>query len=249
MNQGLLFEETNDVFPENETSIGTNLSIQFSEKNKEIVSLYFKGILIERANFLDRVEKRLFVVECVERDAIKARLAEALNISRQTIHNYIETKKHFGLEGLINNYSPSKSKNLRKQRELNKNKLLDGNKSEQLAEIRLKEKQERESQQLSLFDFEIKKDILKVEEEKDEPYSEIHPWTATRYAGIFTYIPTLISKWRWLFLIIGLFGGAYKIFMIFILMAARNIRSIEQLKNARFREAGIVLGIKNIGSA
>ncbi len=34
--------------------------------------------------------------------------------------------------------------------------------------------------------------------------------------------------------------------MIFLLMAAQNIRSIEQLKNLRSREAGIVLGIKKI---
>ena len=36
--------------------------------------------------------------------------------------------------------------------------------------------------------------------------------------------------------------------MVFILMAAYNIRSIEQLKNIRKREAGLVLGIKRVPS-
>lgn len=34
--------------------------------------------------------------------------------------------------------------------------------------------------------------------------------------------------------------------MVFILMAAYNNRSIEQLKNIRKREAGLVLGIKRV---
>ncbi len=37
-----------------------------------------------------------------------------------------------------------------------------------------------------------------------------------------------------------------QIFMVFLLMAARNIRSIEQLKNVRVREAGIVLGMRRM---
>ena len=36
--------------------------------------------------------------------------------------------------------------------------------------------------------------------------------------------------------------------MVFLLMAARNIRSIEKLKNVRHREAGIVLGLKHLAS-
>ena len=36
--------------------------------------------------------------------------------------------------------------------------------------------------------------------------------------------------------------------MVFILMAATNTRSIEQLKNVRSREGGVVLGIKRIAS-
>lgn len=36
--------------------------------------------------------------------------------------------------------------------------------------------------------------------------------------------------------------------MVFILMAVRNIRSIEQLKNVRLTEAGVVLGLGKLPS-
>jgi hypothetical protein len=44
----------------------------------------------------------------------------------------------------------------------------------------------------------------------------------------------------------GYFGNHYRIFMVFILMVAHNIRSIEQLKNLNKREGGIILGIKDL---
>ncbi len=46
----------------------------------------------------------------------------------------------------------------------------------------------------------------------------------------------------------GYYGADYKIFMVFALMAATNTRSIEQLKNVRSREAGIVLGFNRVPS-
>ncbi|MBW2597060.1 MAG: hypothetical protein JRC93_14080, partial [Deltaproteobacteria bacterium] len=83
---------------------------------------------------------------------------------------------------------------------------------------------------------------------EDQPFSEEHDWKATRYAGVFMYLITLITKNKWLQLIMGYCGAGYKVFMVFILMAANNIRSIEQVKNIRTREAGLVLGIKGVPS-
>ncbi|MBI9030875.1 hypothetical protein JEZ13_02560, partial [bacterium] len=81
---------------------------------------------------------------------------------------------------------------------------------------------------------------------QNEPFSEEHDWKPSRYAGTFIYLIALINKWKWLKLVLGYFGDRYRIFMVFLLMASKNIRSIEQLKNVRFREAGIVLGIKQL---
>jgi hypothetical protein len=47
-------------------------------------------------------------------------------------------------------------------------------------------------------------------------------------------------------LVMGYFGTRYKIFMVFVLMVAHNIRSIEQLKNLNGREGGIMLGISRL---
>ncbi len=52
------------------------------------------------------------------------------------------------------------------------------------------------------------------------------------------YLIPLITENKWLKLVMGYCGAGYKVFMVFILMAAYNIRSIEQLKNIRNREAG-----------
>ncbi len=60
------------------------------------------------------------------------------------------------------------------------------------------------------------------------------------------YLIPLITENKWLKLVMGYCGVRYKVFMVFILMAAYNIRSIEQLKNIRKREAGLVLGIKRV---
>jgi len=83
---------------------------------------------------------------------------------------------------------------------------------------------------------------------EDQPFSEEHEWKATRYAGVFMYLITLITKNKWLQLVMRYCGASYKVFMVFILMAANNIRSIEQVKNIRTREAGLVLGIKGVPS-
>jgi hypothetical protein len=53
----------------------------------------------------------------------------------------------------------------------------------------------------------------------------------------------LVSQWRWLARLLRLFGDGWRLFMVFALMAARNIRSLEQLKHERRDEAGRLLGL------
>jgi hypothetical protein len=207
-------------------------------------------VLIKKTNLEDKVELRLLVVDAVERGAKKVALAEALNISRQTIHNYEEAKEHFGLEGLINSYKHSDSKSIRKQRELHPVGKNGGNIAQQLAEIRKKEREKSANEQRA-FEFEFEKNNEGQEQtinNTEQPFAREHDWLKTRYAGIFSYIIVLISKWRWLHLVTGIFGGAYKIFMVFLLMAGLDIRSIEQMKNIRSGEAALVLGLKRIPS-
>ncbi len=49
-------------------------------------------------NLLDKVAMRIFAVEAVDLGAVQSRLADALGITRQTIHNYREIRKYFGTQ-------------------------------------------------------------------------------------------------------------------------------------------------------
>jgi hypothetical protein len=239
----------NDEY-KNKIFLGNGLFIEIKDSYPRRACLFRQNLLIKQVILSDKIAKRLFIVDAVEIGAMKSRLALALGISRQTIDNYLGTKNHFGLEGLVQGYSPSVSKSRRKQRELHgsASKGIPGNKARQLEEIRRKTRGKLEQQQQT-FDFKFGYDAnAEAVEKKDQPYSEEHDWLSTRYAGVFLYYIVLISKWKWLQLVMGYFGSAYKIFMIFVLMSARNIPSIEQLKNIRSREAGILLGIGKIPS-
>jgi len=225
MKQGVLFDNV-PVQEQNVKGIGARLYLKFSKNNPHKVYLYNNRTLIKTVDLSDRVAKRLFVVEAVEMGATKSRLAAALQISRQSIHNYTEIKKHFGLEGLIHNYSPSASKSCRRQRQNHASRRGVGNKARQLEQMRNEQKQQLPVQ----AELNFGEAIVQVAPE-EHPYAEEHEWKKTRYAGVFAYLITLIAQNRWLQLVMGYFGDKYKVFLVFVLMAAHNIRSIEQIKN------------------
>ena len=243
MKQGVVFNEMSQQDPKVK-KIGARRFLKFCDEDSHIVYLYIQDILIKSIDLSDRAAKRLLVVEAVEMGANQTWLAAALQISRQTIHNYMEIKKHFGLEGLIHNYSPSVSKSRRKQRQNHINARGTGNKARQLENMRKEEKQKLPVVPVE-EDLKFVEEIEQVEPE-DHPYAEEHEWEQTRYAGVFVYLITLITQNQWLRMVMEYFGNNYRLFMVFVLMASHNIRSIEQLKNIYRREAGIVLGIKKV---
>jgi DNA-binding NarL/FixJ family response regulator len=53
--------------------------------------LYHRGSLIKRVNLRDKAERRLLVVELLQHGVNQTHLAEALKLSRQTLHNYRES--------------------------------------------------------------------------------------------------------------------------------------------------------------
>jgi hypothetical protein len=240
MKQSALFKKA-EPQDENIKPIGYRLYLKFSDSTPAKVALFHNNTLVKIIELSDKVAKKLLVVEAVDMGAEKKALATALGITRQTVHNYFEIKKYFGLEGLIHNYSPSRSKSLREQRRRHASHRSTGNKARQVEQIH---KQQREAASSQL---ELPLTTVPVAA-KDQPFSEEHNWKATRYAGVFMYLIPLITENKWLQLVMGYCGDKYKVFMVFILMAAYNIRSIEQLKNIRKREAGLVLGIKRVPS-
>lgn len=224
----------------NRVSIGSGLAIEYN-KIKDRARLYRNGQIIKQADFNDKAAKKIFIIDTVELGGMPTKLAEVLEISRQTIHNYIETKRHFGLEGLIHGYNPEQTKSKREQRQMHRAQRRTGDTAKILMAIRREERDVDRQIQYNLFD--IPEDKRNRVESNVQCYSEVHDWQPSRYAGVFCYLITLVHRWRWLDLIQGYFGIDFRIFLIFLLMSARNIRSIEQLKNVRNREAGLLLGI------
>ena len=235
-----------DLFPEmsknkddNIKMISANLSLVFNRRNKQLVTFKNRDVIVKKVDLSDKPAKKLLIVEAVELGATKSQLAGALKISRQTVDNYIDSKKKFGTEGLLGGYNPNMGKNLAEYRRLTQQNRIQGNKAVILAEERKAKRIENQKKQQE-FDFEFgPKTVPKGE----QPFNPLHDWKFTRFAGIFPYLIVLISKNQWQKLIMGYFGSAYKIFLVFLLMAARNIKSIEQLKNVNQKEAGLVLGL------
>jgi hypothetical protein len=231
------FDEEDNI---NRVPLGSGLTIEYN-KIKDWAKLYRNGQLIKQADFSDKTAKKIFIIDTVELGGMPTKLAEVLEISRQTIHNYIGTKKYFGLEGLIHGYNPEQTKSKREQRKMHRGKRRSGDTAKILMAIRREERDVDKRKQYDLFN--ISEAERKTVDSKDQCYSEVHDWQASRYAGVFCYLITLVHSWRWLDLIQGYFGIDFRIFLIFLLMSARNIRSIEQLKNVRKREVGLLLGL------
>ena len=226
---------------------------------------------MKRVNLRDKAERRLLVVELLQHGVNQTRLAEALKLSRQTLHNYRESYREFGVQGLLHGYSPAQSKDESRHRHLHVNKRRPGAKARELAALRQAKRAQVGADPQPEFDWdgdEAPPPAFVLEEPAvdatlgatlaapstppqpeaaavtERPYASNHDWEASRYAGLFPVIILLISQWHWLARVMGLFGNGWRLFMVFVLMAVRNIRSLEQLKHERREEAGRVLGLK-----
>lgn len=236
-----------------EFSIGKGMVLRFTNSNlkrtRGFSTLYQKGIPTRTIDLSDKVGKKIFILDVAELGAAKTKLTKAMNMSRQTLHNHQEVKKHMGTEGLVHSYRVENGTTRGEQRKIHQDQLLEGNKKEQVAALRAKERAAREEPQNSL-NFSMDRDVVQQIPAEELPFAETHNWEASRYAGVFIYWPMLIAHWSWLAMVTFHYGKHWKIFSLFLLMAGRNIRSIEQLKNTRLSEAAHILGfscLKGVG--
>ena len=165
-----LFPEASKKKDDNIKMIGANLSLVFNRSDKHIVTLKNQDIIVKKVDLSDKTAKRVFVVDTVELGATKSRLADALNISRQTIHNYIESKKTFGSEGLLGGYNPSMGKNLAEHRRFKQRNRIQGNKAVILTEERKAKRIENQKKQQEL-DFEFGE---KSVDKNEQPFNTLH---------------------------------------------------------------------------
>ncbi|MEA2104817.1 MAG: hypothetical protein U9P79_09300, partial [Candidatus Cloacimonadota bacterium] len=236
-----------EVDVENQVSVGNGLYLEFKAVSKKTASVYLfrNGTYIRMVKLADGFGVKCFIVEAVRSGVHKTKLAAAFNMSRQTIDNYYDSVEKYGIASLLSN-KLNDEKQIRKK--VDKKNRIPANKSKALSEERKAKKEEYEYSQMKInFSFGEEGEAADIAKE-DQPFNEIHNWKNTRYAGVFVYIMMLTSQWKWLKLIMGYSGKSFKIFMVFLLLAAKNLPSIEQLKNVHSREAGLVLGISRIPS-
>ncbi|MFZ4539864.1 helix-turn-helix domain-containing protein [Propionivibrio sp.] len=284
MKQSELLEQ--GVKQDDRFDLGNGYCLHLPRGPRRQGDLYHHGTLSKRVNLSDKAERRLLVVELLQKNINQTLLAAALNLSRQTLHNYRDSYQAFGLNGLLHGYSPAHSRSQELQGRFHVSQRRPGSKARELEALRRDQKVQTQgtAQDELAWDGEAATrysleappledvrhidlpatEVMPEESPSDSqsaaeptstdaapaqaqaielPYADTHGWEACRYAGIFPVVLVLISQSQWMQRLVRLYGNGWRLFMVFALMAVRNIRSIEQLKHERQVEAGRVLGL------
>lgn len=189
--------------------VGNFISVKFTEGKCSHIFLYNNNELVKFIPESDKVARKLLITEAVELGATKSKLAQTFGISRQSIDNYLNIKKYFGLEGFVHSYSPKKTKDIQKHRQESASLREKGNKVRTIEEIR-KAKRDASPKQAKL-PFEEPQ-----VQASEQPYAKEHDWTHTRYAGIFSYLIVLLTQYDWLRLLQSFYGPIAKLFLVFV---------------------------------
>ncbi len=80
-------------------ALGKGLRLELENGREARAVLYRGDFPIKTVDLGDKVAKKLFLTEAIELGANQSRLAAALDVSRQTLHNYRQIKAHFGVRG------------------------------------------------------------------------------------------------------------------------------------------------------
>ena len=313
--------------------LGRGYAVHLPRGPRRQCDLYRHDSFIKRVNLADKAELRLFAVEMMQQNLSQTRLAEVLNLSRQTLHNYRQSYQEFGVNGLLHGYSPAQSKSEEIQRRVHVDQRRPGSKARELEALRCARKAQNplavedefawdgqaqaiytlqetpikkvlrsartasvvrhgkdqpptpsnaeqplpiavataiEAVQESAIDAvsDITQTAIQVapipeptpapdpsntvlppapadapEKVSEVPYADNHGWEANRLAGVFPVVMMLIGQSQWMLRLFRLFGNGWRIFMVFVFMVVKDIRSIEQMKHERRDEVGRLPGI------
>jgi len=204
--------------------LGRGYSLSLPRGPRAQADVYRHGSLNKRVDLHDKAARRLLVVELMQQGVNQSRLAETLQLSRQTLHNYRESYREFGVHGLLHGYSPCQSKDEEHQRHIHVHKRRPGTKARELEALRRAKREraqaEAGAQPPLAWDGEVAAHVLEepaIEETlgaalgmapsvvrqstadvSERPYAQEHGWEASRYAGVFPILLTLVSQWQWL---------------------------------------------------
>lgn len=236
MTQQSLFP--NKTKKDNRISIGKGFAIEWFGKNDLIIYRY--DILYKKCHIKEAIDRRILVVELVmECGVTKSQLAQAFDISRQSIDNWVDTFTKSGREGLINSYKGSR----RKGRQEHAQALPTGNKARQLEDERRKIREETLVRQMSLLQEEPKP---VVEGKGPEIFNQTHEFEESRYAGGLLYWAIFQRFFDVMSCCESYLGKNSLVIYLFAMMMIHNFISVEQLKTVYRREFGRILGLKQI---
>jgi len=92
MQKSLALKDATDIsdHQDNSIALGKGLRLVFDSVHEARAMLYRGDYRIKTVDLGDKVAKKLFITEIIDLGANQSRLANALGVSRQTLHNYKE---------------------------------------------------------------------------------------------------------------------------------------------------------------
>jgi hypothetical protein len=191
-----------------------------AERENNHITLYKNGSLLKRVDISKATSRRLLIVELVnDLGASPSDVSEALDISRQTIYNTLDTYEQFGADGLLHS-----------------EKRGSGNKA-RLHEQR--RQQARDAQQK----IKANQIVLPLTEQAPENFNQPHDWQKSRYAGGMIFSAILEKDWNFTTFFATTYGKLVNVFIFFAQMLIHGIKSVEQLKAVKRVELGLVCGL------
>ncbi|MEA1940023.1 MAG: helix-turn-helix domain-containing protein [Candidatus Caldatribacteriota bacterium] len=226
--------------------IGNNYSLVFLSGYN--VAVYQAGRFLKEVNIYDQFDKRLFVIDLIERYSVtKSKLAHVLNISRTSVDVWLELYRFEGQKALIN--STKSGVGRRKGNRLEKKIIRPEGDKHDWAEKHKEERKNEEKEkriELKKYQLAINLNNEKPRVNKDTEHFNDEFEEDNRFAGSFIYWGVSQATDDIMSLIYTSYGKYSTIFYLFIMMHVNKIGSIEQLKTIFKTEFGRLIGLKKL---
>jgi transposase len=202
-----------------------------AERDKKHVTLYKNGSLLKRVDISQATTRRLFIVELVNDLGVsKTAVAEALDISRETVYNTLDTYEYFGVDGLLHS-----------------EKRGAGNKA-RLHEQRRQQTRDDHRDRDGQTTLPLTTAEPLTAEQAPENFNTTHDWQPSRYVGGMIFSAILEKDWNFTTFFAKTYGKLVNVFIFLAQMLVHGIKSIEQLKAVKSRELGVVCGVERAPS-
>ena len=215
-----LFNESKDTKPK---PIGNNYSLVFLSGHN--VAVYQAGRFLKQANIYDQFDKRLFVIDLIERHGVtKSKLADVLGISRTSVDVWLELYRSEGQKALINSTKKGVGKKKRNSQE--KEIVRPEGDKHSLAKKHKEERKNEETekrQQLEKCQLTINPDNEKPRANKDIEHFNDEFEEENRYAGSFVYWGVSQANDDIMSLIHTSYGKYSTVFYLFLMMHVNKI--------------------------